>query len=488
MKTFLVTGATGYVGGRLVPRLLGPGREVRVLVRDPERVAGRTWAGGVQVARADLRTGEGLTEALRGVDTAYYLVHSMSGGGDFAGLDREAARRFGTAAREAGVRLVIYLGGLLPKAAASKHLASRAEVGAILASFVPTTELRAGPIVGSGSASFEMVRYLTERLPLMLAPGWIDHEVHPIAIRDVLSYLTLAADLPPLGVVDVGADRLTFRRMLETYAELRGLRRVIWTVPALMPQLAARWIGALTPIPNALAVPLVQGMVQSLVADTRRARELFPSIEPLDYRTAVSLALERVEKGEVETRWSGALGHGPTTRLEDREGLARETRSRLVRASPEDVFRAFSGVGGDRGWPAWEWAWILRGALDRLAGGPGLRRGRRHPDEILPGEALDFWRVEAAEPPRLLRLRAEMRLPGRAWLQWETFPEEGGTRLVQTALFAPNGLLGTAYWYGLYPFHKFIFSAMVDALARRAETPPVTDPDGTRRRPARFLS
>lgn len=472
MRTILVTGATGYVGGRLVPRLLGPERAIRVAVRDPARVAGRPWAGSVQVARADLRTGEGLAEALSGVHTAYYLVHSMSAGGDFAGLDRDAARRFGEAAKAAGAVHVIYLGGLLPEAAASKHLASRAEVGAILAGLAPTTELRAGPIVGSGSASFEMVRYLTERLPLMLAPSWIDHEVNPIAIRDVLSYLTMAADRPPLGIVDVGSGRLTFRRMVETYAELRGLRRVIWTVPALMPQLAARWIGALTPIPNALAVPLVQGMVQSLVADTRRARELFPMIEPLDYRTAVALALERVEKGTVETRWSGALGHGPTAELEDSEGLARETRSRLVKASPEAVFRAFSGIGGDRGWPAWEWAWILRGALDRLAGGPGLRRGRRHPDEILPGEALDFWRVEAAEPPRLLRLRAEMRLPGRAWLQWEALPEEGGTRLVQTALFAPNGLLGTAYWYGLYPFHQFIFSAMVDALARRAESVP----------------
>lgn len=470
MRTLLVTGATGYVGGRLVPRLLGPGRAVRVLVRDPGRVVGRAWAPSAQVARGDLRTGAGLAEALSGVDVAYYLVHSMTGGGDFAALDREAARRFGAAARAAGVRHVVYLGGLLPEAAASEHLASRAEVGAILAAAVPTTELRAGPIVGSGSASFEMVRYLTERLPLMLAPAWIDHEVQPIAIRDVLSYLTLAADLPPLGVVDIGADRLTFRRMVEAYAELRGLRRVIWTVPALMPRLAARWVGALTPIPNALAVPIVQGMMQDLVADTRRAREVFPGVAPLDYRTAVSLALVRVEKGEVETRWSGALGHGPTAELEDSEGLARETRSRLVRAAPEAVFRAFSGVGGDRGWPAWEWAWILRGALDRLAGGPGLRRGRRHPDEILPGEALDFWRVEAVEPPRLLRLRAEMRLPGRAWLQWEALPEEGGTRLVQTALFAPDGLLGTAYWYGLYPFHQFIFSAMVDALAGRAET------------------
>ncbi|TBR24785.1 SDR family oxidoreductase [bacterium] len=472
MKVILVTGATGYVGGRLVPRLLGPGRTVRVLVRDPGRVAGRPWAAGVEAVRGDVLTGEGLDEALRGADTAYYLVHSMSGGDDFASRDLAAAERFGAAARKAGVRLVVYLGGLLPPAAASEHLRSRAEVGAALAAEVPTTELRAGPIVGSGSASFEMVRYLTERLPLMLAPSWIDNEVQPIAIRDVLSYLTLAGEREALGVVDVGADRLTFRRMVETYAELRGLRRLVWAVPALLPKLASRWIGALTPIPNALAVPIVQGMVQPLVADLRRSREAFPEVRPLDYRTAVRLALERVEQSAVETHWSGALGAGPAAVLEDSEGLARETRALLVRAPAEAVFRSFSGVGGDRGWPAWEWAWVLRGALDRLAGGPGLRRGRRHPDEVLAGEAVDFWRVEAVERPRLLRLRAEMRLPGRAWLQWEAVPIDGGTRLVQTALFEPSGLFGTLYWYGLYPFHQFIFSAMAAELARRAERAP----------------
>lgn len=469
MSRILVTGATGYVGGRLVPRLLGIRHAVRVLVRDPGRVSERPWAGSVEIARADLCSGEGVEPALEGIESAYYLVHSMAGRGDFAERDRLAAGRFAEAARAAGVRRVVYLGGLLPAGAASKHLASRAEVGAILAAAVPTTEFRAGPIVGSGSASFEIVRYLTERLPLMLAPGWIDNTIQPVAIRDVLAYLAGAIDLDAPGVMDIGADRLTFRRMIEIYAELRGLRRVIWAVPALLPQVAARWIGALTPIPNALAVPIVQGMVESLTADTRRAREFFPEIAPIDYRTAVKLALERMETGEVETRWSGALGHGPRAELEDSEGLARETRSRRVAAPPAAVYRAFSGVGGDRGWPAWNWAWRARGVLDRLVGGPGLRRGRRDPDEILTGEALDFWRVEAARPPALLRLRAEMRLPGRAWLQWETHPEDGGTRLVQTALFAPDGLFGTLYWYCLYPFHKFIFSAMVDELARRAE-------------------
>ena len=471
-----MTGATGYVGGRLVPRLLGVGRDVVVLVRDPGRIAGRRWAGAVEVARGDVLTGEGLDAALRHVDTAYYLVHAMSAGRDFAERDRRSARRFGEAARKAGVQHVIYLGGIQPPGTASEHLTSRAEVGALLAGLVPTTEFRAGPVVGSGSASFEMVRYLTERLPIILAPAWIEHEVQPIAIRDVLAYLVGACDRPAMGVVAIGSERITFRSMLETYAEVRGLRRWIFTLPALMPHLAARAIGAVTPIPNAIAVPIVQGMIQSLVADTAQARQLFPRIAPISYRTAVRLALERVQRAEIETRWSGALGQGPTAELVDREGLARERRSRLVAAPPAAVYRAFSGIGGERGWPAWEWAWMVRGAIDRIAGGPGLRRGRRHPDEILPGEALDFWRVEVAEPPRLLRLRAEMRLPGRAWLQWETFPEEGGTRLVQTALFAPNGLLGTVYWYGLYPFHQFIFSAMVEALARRAERSAAAPP------------
>lgn len=464
-----MTGATGYVGGRLIPRLIASDRTIIALVRDPRRVAGRAWVDKVQLVRGDLSTGEGVAEALRGVETAYYLVHGMTAGHDFAARDREAARRFGEAARAAGVQRVIYLGGLQPPKAASEHLMSRAEVGRILADAVPTTEFRAGPIIGSGSASFEIVRYLTERLPIMIAPAWINHEVQPIAIRDVLSYLVAALEMPALGVVNVGCERLTFRQMIETYATARRLRRFIFTVPALMPRLAARWVGALTPIPNSLAVPIVQGMVQSLVVNTDATRKLFPDIVPINYRTAVELALQRIQRGWIETRWCGALGHGPTAELVDSEGVASEMRSRLVHAPASAVFRAFSGIGGERGWPAWEWAWIVRGAIDRIVGGPGLRRGRRHPDEILPGEALDFWRVEAAEPPRLLRLRAEMRLPGRAWLEWQTVPENGGTRLIQTASFAPDGLLGTVYWYGLYPFHKFIFSAMVTELARRAE-------------------
>lgn len=464
----LVTGATGYIGGRLVPRLVRAGHAVRVLVRDRERIRGRSWADEVEVTEADLLKPDSLHGAFDGVDTAFYLVHSLYSGEEFEARDRCAAHNF--VAEAGGIERVVYLGGLLPGGEdVSPHLRSRAEVGAILRAALPVTELRAGPVVGSGSASFEMVRYLTERLPAMVAPRWIGNLVQPIAIRDVLAYLEAAVHRPPLGVVEIGADRLTFREMMQSYARLRGLRRWIVPVPVLAPALAGRWVGLVTPIPNALAVPLVEGVVHPVVADTRRAREWFPEIQPLPYTRAVKLALERIEAGQVETRWSGALGDGTSLETSDWEGLFREVRSCHVAAEPEAVYRTFSGLGGERGWLTWEWAWKLRGLMDRLVGGPGLRRGRRDPDEILPGEALDFWRVERADEPRLLRLRAEMKVPGTAWLEWEARPEEGGTRLVQTALFAPKGLAGALYWYSLVPVHRFIFTDMVEGVAREAE-------------------
>lgn len=463
----LVTGATGYIGGRLIPRLLEQGHAVRVLVRDARRIHGRPWADSVEVAVGDLERPETLPPALEGMDAAYYLVHSMYAGSDFAERDRQAAQAFVRAA--SGLSHVIYLGGLLPRGpGASDHLSSRAEVGEILRGGLPATEFRAGPIIGSGSASFEMVRYLTERLPVMVAPRWILNDVQPIAIRDILAYLMQALDRGPCGVVEVGADRLPFVGMMHGYAGARGLKRVIVPVPVLAPRLAALWIGLVTPIPNSLAVPLVQGMVHPVVADTTRARELFPDIHPRPYREAVERALA---VPRVETRWSGALGDAPRSHLRDREGLIREVRSEKVPVPPEKAFRAFASLGGDRGWRVWNALWSLRGLVDRALGGPGLRRGRRHPTELLPGEALDFWRVEALDAPNLLRLRAEMKVPGKAWLQFEAVPEEGGTRIVQTALFAPRGLAGALYWYLLYPVHRWIFSDLVRAVARDACAP-----------------
>lgn len=466
----LLTGATGYVGGRLAPRLLECGYAVRVLARGPDRLAARPWREQVEVVHGDIGQPDTLRRALQGIDTAYYLVHSMQGGADFAERDRRYAQNFVQAGREAGLKRLIYLGGLLPhEGAPSLHLRSRAEVGAILRDGLPCTEFRAGPIIGSGSASFEMARYLTERIPLMLTPRWIDNRVSPIGIRDVLRYLVQAAEREPLGVVEIGATPLTFREMMQIYAEERGLRRTIIKTPVLAPKLAALWVGLVTPIPNRLAVPLVEGIVHSLVADTTRARTLFPDIEPMEYRDAVRLALTRIAERAVETHWSGALGAAQTYTLEDWEGRICEERTALVNAPPEAVFRAFCSLGGETGWLAWDWAWRLRGLLDKLVGGPGLRRGRRHPYELLPGEAVDFWRVEQVIPNRLLRLRAEMKTPGKAWLEFEAIPEGERTRLVQRALFEPRGLPGALYWYALYPIHRFIFSDMARALAQRAE-------------------
>jgi len=463
----LVTGATGYIGGRLVPRLLEAGHDVRVMVRDPARVAGRSWAPSVEVVRGDIEDPLSLSAAVDGVDAAYYLIHLMDSGGDFADRDRRAAKNFVTAGRK--LRHVIYLGGLLPDAEnVSKHLASRAEVGEILRAGLPTTEFRAGPVVGSGSASFEMVRYLTERLPAMIAPRWILNDVQPIAIRDILAYLSLALEREPAGIYNVGATPLTFKGMMQEFARIRGLRRLIVPVPVLAPRLAALWVGLVTPIPNRLAVPLVEGVVHPVVADTSRATSDFPEIVPLNYDEAVARALQQTTENAVATRWSSALGSAPAFELSQTEGMIRETRSCRTPADPDTTYAAFSSLGGDRGWLFWSWTWSVRGLLDRLVGGPGLRRGRRHPTELEPGDAVDFWRVERVEKPRLLRLRAEMKVPGRAWLQWEAVPDGTGTRLVQTALFEPIGLAGHLYWNLLYPVHKIIFSGLVRKIAALA--------------------
>jgi uncharacterized protein YbjT (DUF2867 family) len=441
------------------------------MARDPERAEGRPWAGQVEIVQGDLLDPTSLPSALAGVDVAYYLVHSMASGSDFEERDRRAAHNFVAAA--SGLRQVIYLGGILPESsdgkATSAHLESRGEIGRILSEALPTTEFRAGPVIGGGSASFEMVRYLTERLPAMIAPRWILNEVRPIAIRDALSYLVAAVGREDaLGPIDIGTDPLTFKQMMEGYAEVRGLPRIIIPVPVLAPRLAALWVGLVTPIPNSLAVPLIEGVVHPVVGDTSRARRLFPEIVPLPYEEAVARALERTDAGEVATRWSLSGDSMRGVRLEDREGVIREVRTRIVDAPQEDVFRSFSSLGGERGWLVWRWAWEARGLLDQLVGGPGLRRGRRHPTDLYPGEAVDFWRVEEWRPPTLLRLRAEMKVPGRAWLQFEAVPEDGKTKLVQTAYFAPTGFFGWLYWYGIYPMHAMIFSDMVDAVARDA--------------------
>jgi len=440
-----------------------------VLVRDRARIEPRPWARNVEIHTGDLLQPSSLAKAMDGIDAAYYLVHSMASTLDYADCDRRAATNFVRAGEN--LRRVIYLGGLLPdNPRISEHLRSRAEVGRILRGGPPTLEIRAGPIIGSGSASFEMVRYLTDRLPIMIAPSWIENEVQPIAIRDTLSYLTHALDLDMTGVLEVGGDPMTFRQMLEDYAETRGLRRVILSIwPVFSPRLAAPSVGLVTGIPRSLVAALLEGIIHPVLADTSRARRLFPEIDPISYRGAVEAALRRMRKRMVETHWGGAFDHASTYRKTDREGSRRETRSVWIPASPQRVFEQINGLGGDRGWLTRNWGWRIWGPVDRMLGGPGLRRRQTDVGSLVPGEELGLWKVEVSEVPSLLRLRAEMRLPGEAWLQFETIPEDGGTRLVQRLLFEPVGLSGVAYWYAFDPMRRLLLGNLVRSLATGAE-------------------
>lgn len=479
-RTILVTGATGYIGGRLIPRLLKAGYRVRAMVRDPARLQGRPWVSEIDVVQGDVLVPETLATALAGVDAAYYLVHSMRGHEDFHQRDLQAARNFGQAAQAQHVRQIIYLGGLGdPDSDLSHHLRSRQLTGeALRESGVPVMEFRAGVIVGSGSISFEMIRYLTERLPIMICPQWVYTRIQPIGITDTLDYLVAAlTTLESLDqIIEIGGqDVVTYRDMMLGYARVRGLRRYMIPVPVLTPRLSSYWVHWTTPIPSDIARPLIEGLHNEVIVRDSRARELFPDIHPTDYETAVRNALDHLQASDVETTWSDALVSSVPDRtpavLTVHEGMFIEQRQHEVMASPADTFRAVSAVGGERGWPSFNWAWHLRGVLDRLVGGVGFRRGRRHPNELRVGDALDFWRVEAVEADHLLRLRAEMKVPGLAWLQFKVEPtEDGHSRLIQTAFFAPKGLFGFLYWYMLYPMHGPVFSSMIRKLAERAES------------------
>ncbi len=478
-QLILVTGATGYVGGRLVPRLLEAGYQVRCLVRDPARLQGRPWVEQVEVVQGNVLKAETLASALQDVDAAYYMVHSMKSSADFHRRDVTAARNFGNAAKSAGVQRLIYLGGLDdPNTELSEHLSSRQQTGQVLREAgIPVTEFRAAAIIGSGSLSFEMVRYLTERVPIMICPYWVYTRTQPIAIRDVLSYLVAALEVPESAdqIIEIGgADILTYGEMMLGYARARGLRRRLVPVPVLTPRLSSYWVHWVTPIPAEIARPLIQGLRNELIVREDTAQQLFPDIRPMDYQTAVQRALVRLRAGHIETIWSDALATSqgditPVT-LTTQDGMIIEQRQQVVNAPPTAVYQAYTGLGGKRGWPYFDWAWRIRGIMDRMAGGVGLRRGRRDPDDLRVGDALDFWRVEAVEPDRLLRLRAEMKVPGRAWLQFESKPQPNGqTILRQTALFAPKGLFGLLYWYIPYPLHSLIFSGMVRQVGWQAE-------------------
>ncbi len=478
IRNILVTGATGYIGGRLAPRLVISGYRVRCLARHPERLSGRPWARMTEIVKGDVYRNEGLSEALAGVDAAYYLIHSMADTPGFEAVEEESARNFAAAAAGAGCKRIIYLGGPgSDRAELSRHLLSRHKVGKILASTgVPVTEFRAGMIVGSGSVSFELIRYLVERLPVIPAFSCLNSCSQPLAIRDVLYYLAKCLDRPGTTgrVIEVGgASCHRYRDLLRTYADIRGLKRRFIDLKDWDPGLCSAMIGLITPIPRIFAKPLMESLRCEVTCDTSAAREFFPEKEPLDFATAVKYALVRLSEDKVETSWTAAYtpSYARPYTFEDREGMISHAHVIDIGAPASAVYRVFSGIGGKRGWFYGQFLWYLKALQDRLVGGIGMRRGRRHPDLIQQGEALDSWRVERVIEDRMLLLRAEMRLPGKGWLQFEAVPRgEAASTLRLTAYFEPHGLSGSVYWYGLYPAHAWMFRGLALEIKRRAES------------------
>jgi uncharacterized protein YbjT (DUF2867 family) len=477
MKPILVTGASGYIGGRLVPKLLEQGHRVRCLARDPRKLSGRGWGDGVEVVAGDVLDRGSLGAALAGCGAAYYLVHSMAGGErGFGDRDRTAAGNFADAAAQAGLERVIYLGGLGKRTdRQSAHLGSRHEVGDILrAGAVPAIELRAAMIIGAGSLSFEMMRALVERLPVMICPRWVKTRSQPIAVRDVLTYLLGCLERPAgrSEVFDIGGPEvLTYREMMLRFAGIEGLKRYIIDVPVLTPRLSAYWVNLMTPVPAGIAFPLIEGLKSEMVCEEDRIRRLIP-FEPIGFDEAVRRALNRTRQHDVQTRWTNASGRRRPMRVEFNPDDFPIQDEQVVEtnAPAEILFNQVRRVGGDVGWFYADPLWRIRGWLDRLIGGVGLRRGRRDPVKIWIGDAIDFWRVGDFDPDHRLLLHAEMKVPGDAWLEFRVRPLDDHTSmLIQTAYFRPTPFWGRLYWKSLYPIHRFIFRGMARNIARAAE-------------------
>lgn len=481
-RKILVTGASGYVGGRLVKALVDEGHDIRILVRDWHKVMGQPWASIVEITQGSAQNRADLDGALAGIHTAFYLLHSINLGPNFNEIEAQMAKDFAEAAEAAGVQQIVYLGGIANDVKISKHLASRARTGEVLASTsVPVMELRAGIIIGSGSASFEMLRHLTHRLPIMTTPKWVMNKTHPIAIRDVLYYLKGAANLSkPVGkVFDIGGPEvLTYAEMMQTFARLSGLKkRWIIRIPVLTPGLSSLWIGLVTPVPTALARPLVGSLISEVVADPAKSIDalIAPPVEGLtDVATAITLALSKIINHGVETRWSDATS--PTAPWQRAQGdpewagesILRDRREVRTNIPIEKIWKQIEGIGGEHGWFGADFLWWARGLLDRMVGGVGLRRGRRDPDYLHIGESVDFWRVEELEQGHRLKLYAEMILPGKAWLEFTVTEENGKVLLVQDATFYPRGLGGQLYWHAISPLHLFVFPTMIRNIIKKA--------------------
>ncbi len=482
-RRILVTGASGYVGGRLVRALLNEGLTVRVNVRDKKKISGQIWANEVEVSVGNATNFEEMKRALEGVHTAFYLLHSIGVGTDFDELEAEMARNFAKAAEASGVKQIVYLGGIANVEKQSKHLASRARTGVELSSTsVPVLELRAGIVIGSGSASFEMLRHLTHRLPVMTTPKWVSNRTHPIAIRDVLWYLSNAAKLekPVSGIFDIGGPEiLSYADMMQKFAKCSGLRkRWIIKVPVLTPKLSSLWIGFVTPVPTRLARPLIGSLINETVADPKKSIDaIIPKPEEglIDVTTAINLALSRTTSNQVETRWSDANAiTAPWQKAQSDPDWAGEItlqdKREVITDAPIDcVWKSIEQIGGDTGWYGADFLWWARGVIDRLVGGVGIRRGRRDPKHLRVGDSLDFWRVEAVEKEKVLRLHAEMILPGKAWLEFRISSEDGKVKIVQEATFSPRGLGGQLYWYSVLPLHAFVFPTMLRNIVRSSK-------------------
>ena len=473
MALILLTGATGYVGGRLLKQLEADGHRVRCLARRPDFLRTRT-CDSTEVVQGDVLDPDSLRGALTGVHTAYYLVHSMGASHNYAESDRRGAAAFAAAAREAGVERIVYLGGLGNGDRLSPHLHSRQEVGTLLrASGVATVEFRASIVLGSGSLSFEIIRALVEKLPLMLTPRWVHTRTQPIGIEDLIKYLTEVLDHPiESSIYEIGGpDQVSYGDLMREYARLRGLRRLMIPVPVLTPRLSSLWLALVSPVYAPVGRELIAGLRNETVVRNDRALQSF-RVRPRGVRQALQRALTNEDLAFAATRWSDAMsahrqppswgGLKLGSRLVD-------SRAAWVRTPPDQAFRAVARIGGQTGWYYGNRLWKARGVLDWILGGPGMRRGRRHPAALVPGDALDFWRVEAVQPGRLLRLAAEMRLPGRAWLQFEVTPEGTGSLIRQTALFDPVGLAGLIYWYSLWAVHQLVFGGMLRGLVQAAE-------------------